>query len=1494
MDRMIYILVIVGVFAGSTLRATPVISEFMAVNDTGLKDEDGDSSDWIEIKNAGTVTIDLDGWHLTDNSDFLTKWTFPSVLLDPGDYLVVFASGKDRRLPSSELHTNFKLSGGGESLALVMPDGTTKTSSFDPVYPPQFVDVSYGESTASSDFRILVDEGSPAKAIVPDALYDATVGSSWRDNTPGFDASAWTSGLLGVGYDRGSTYDSDIGLDVEPGMDGVNGSVYIRIPFESIPNPSNVVELTLRMKYDDGFAAFINGTRVASANAPATPLWNSLATAAHEDDDAQIFVDYDITDSSDSLSTSTNILAIHGLNVSTTSSDLLVLPQLTVRTTTNSAVTLGFLEIPTPGTPNASTSFVGVVEDTNFGIGRGFFTNAFVETLTCTEPGATLIHTLDGSEPSLSNGVLTPPADPSTAPTATLSIATTTTLRVRAVKPGFMPTNVDTQSYIFPNDVIHQTGDGFPLPTNKSLSDWDYIMDPEIINDPRFPDVAGDLLTLPTMSVVMDREKLWGPDGVYAKPLSYGMDYEGACSVEYICPDGSPGFQQDGGMRIQGSGSRKRPWSKKSLRIAFRTMYGVSKLDFPLFGKAGAERLDNIVLRGDFFDSWTVHTETSGEGIGRKNAMVLRDEYGRQTHRDMGAKTVISGGWVHLYLNGMYWGVYNTHERPDAHFAEDRFGGNDDEYDVIKTNVEVVSGDQTAWDQLMTTIQEDITDPAVYASVREQMDVDEFADYLLMNFYGGNNDWPHNNWYVMRHRPSNAPFTFVAWDVEHYIYLKNDFGPIDHFSADSPGVIWERLRQNPEFILYFADRVHKHMFNGGALTPEKCSARFMGVVNTVLAGMNGEAARWGDAYNDYYGNTNIPPYNTADHYDVVVADKVNNYFPIRTSVVFNNLRANGYYPQIDAPEFSQHGGQVPVNYPLVITTGSPAQTNAPTRSPFAQGWTESGIGEGAVGEEVLDNGTHAWRISDDSSSLIPAYHNSLSSVDLAQMYQDGWEFETVVRAVRGDIFCGWGVSTGNDPGWGLTSDERVGFSIGRDAGTDAFWVSPTHGGTINLGSGSAADFHTIRCVGVPLSSQYEFFLDGISQGMFDIKDGTTSSNFDNRVRFTSGSTGGVGREGYWNLMRLKAGESVLSQYDADIETGGGGDGEGTIYYTTNGVDPRLVGGSVHPNAISGSTVTITSPVHVKARIISSGDGEWSALTEATFVTAGDPQPGELVVSELHYHPAPPTPDEQQAGHLDGDDFEFLELLNVSAEPVDISGTRLDGAVTLDLGTLTDPDDRVLLPGERLLLAGDADAFSERYGTNIHVAAIYDGKLNNGGENFNLLLDESPLISFTYNDKSPWPESPDGDGPSLVLRMPFGDPDHNNPFAWRPSAFFGGSPGSDGPEEPAFPASPGRDDNGNGVPDVVDYAIAHPLYWSVPPTSGPGNSARISFSQNLLADQARTSVSSSTNLFDWVDLPVSNGITELHHNDGTCTYTINVEDISDTNDTLFLRLRVHHF
>ncbi|KKK63053.1 hypothetical protein LCGC14_2998170, partial [marine sediment metagenome] len=127
------------------LQAGPfVINEFMALNGSGLLDEDNASSDWIEILNTYATEQSLDNWYLTDDAGDLSKWRLPAITLQPDDSRLVFASGKDRTDPAGELHANFNLSGNGEYLALVQPDGETIGHEFAPEYPQQVNNISYG------------------------------------------------------------------------------------------------------------------------------------------------------------------------------------------------------------------------------------------------------------------------------------------------------------------------------------------------------------------------------------------------------------------------------------------------------------------------------------------------------------------------------------------------------------------------------------------------------------------------------------------------------------------------------------------------------------------------------------------------------------------------------------------------------------------------------------------------------------------------------------------------------------------------------------------------------------------------------------------------------------------------------------------------------------------------------------------------------------------------------------------------------------------------------------------------------------------------------------------------------------------------------------------------------------------------------------------------------------------------------------------------------
>ena len=144
----------------------PVISEFVADNESGLTDGDGDISDWIEIFNPTGSPVELAAYFLTDDATDLTKWFFPAHLLAPGERVIVFASGKGDTGPAGQLHTNFKLRAGGEYLALVAPGGTNILHEFSPTFPAQSPDGAYG--IIAGDLSTARFLGSPTPGLAND------------------------------------------------------------------------------------------------------------------------------------------------------------------------------------------------------------------------------------------------------------------------------------------------------------------------------------------------------------------------------------------------------------------------------------------------------------------------------------------------------------------------------------------------------------------------------------------------------------------------------------------------------------------------------------------------------------------------------------------------------------------------------------------------------------------------------------------------------------------------------------------------------------------------------------------------------------------------------------------------------------------------------------------------------------------------------------------------------------------------------------------------------------------------------------------------------------------------------------------------------------------------------------------------------------------------------------------------------------------------------
>ncbi len=228
----------------------------------------------------------------------------------------------------------------------------------------------------------------------------------------------------------------------------------------------------------------------------------------------------------------------------------------------------------------------------------------------------------------------------------------------------------------------------------------------------------------------------------------------------------------------------------------------------------------------------------------------------------------------------------------------------------------------------------------------------------------------------------------------------------------------------------------------------------------------------------------------------------------------------------------------------------------------------------------------------------------------------------------------------------------------------------------------------------------------------------------------------------------------------------------------------------------------------------------------------------LAISEIMYHPA--------SGGV-----EFVELMNIGANRIDLTGVRFGDGIDFSFAAATALD-----PGGRLVLTENTAAFAAVYGTGIGVAGEFQNatRLSNAGERILLLAgDGSTIRDFTYDDRLPWPTAPDGGGPSLVLIDPGANPDHSLPASWRSSAAPGGNPGAS--DATAFSGTAGADIDTNGVDDLLDYALGHGPgdTGGLPAVSFAGALLSVSYTQNLAADDASLAASWSTDLVTWSPL-----------------------------------------
>jgi hypothetical protein len=744
---------------------------------------------------------------------------------------------------------------------------------------------------------------------------------SWMDAD--FNDSGWETGLAPFWYGDGA------GGTVLTDMKGNYSTLYLRSEF-SAGNIQRLKELIFYIDYDDGFVMWMNGEEILRQNAPSVLSYDAFAPVNHESGVPETFI---IDSSGINLIEGTNSVAIQLFNMSLSSTDIHFKMNITA----------------TPALPELDS----LINPLIFSHEAGFYESPFELTISVPDSTAGIIYTLDCSNPRISSTAITGDSSVTIVidPAGIDGRAATPAVIVRAsmLKLGFAPSIPETRTFIFVNSVRDQTWPGYPWPsTSINGQIMDYDMDSEVVNDGRYTSLIEEaLLDIPSLSLVSDNDNLFNPSyGIYVNADNYGVEWERDCSLELIDPERS-GFQVNAGMRIRGGASRGPDNPKHAFRLFFKKEYGDPKLEFPLFGDEGTKTFDHIDIRTEQNFAWNRDSDPWGD----YNTFV-RDIYARKMQGEMDQPYARSR-YYHLYLNGLYWGLFMTEERPEASYAESYFGDDKEDYDVIKVTTQVwpyyniaTDGNMDTWEDIWNMCLTGFSSNVNYFRLEGNdangkhikgsnvyVNIDNLIDYMMMIFYTGSYDAPvsawggetmPNNYFAIYNRKNKGSgFVFIAHDMEQCLFVdqisvaeglyENRVTIPDMQAANllmfQPQWLHHRLCANAEYRLRFADHAFKYLSEGGLFTEETGREKFMEFADIIDKAIIAESARWGDA------KVSVPR-TRDDDWLPALAQVTDIFFPQRTEIVIDQLIAADLYTDIQPPRFIESGNTLtaPVLY----------------------------------------------------------------------------------------------------------------------------------------------------------------------------------------------------------------------------------------------------------------------------------------------------------------------------------------------------------------------------------------------------------------------------------------------------------------------------------------------------------------------------------------------------------------------------------------------------
>lgn len=1119
-------------------------------------------------------------------------------------------------------------------------------------------------------------------------------------------------------------YGIDTHLDVGDMMRFQNSSIYARIPFQVDGDPARFDELSLLARYDDGFIAYLNGVEVHRQNVPIVSSWNSSAEGSHGAINGELTPEpFSLDAFVGELVNGTNVLAIHGMNVAAGDDDFFMSMQLT--TTDVLASGQEYFSEPTPGTRNGLPLAPAPIISESSGLYTG--TLSVEMTIPIEEPGLQIRYTTNGSTPRANSQLYTGP----------ISITSSTWLRAAVFDGKATPTRIA-------GPEAAETYTEISTSLRNRTSDL-----PMLILDTLGRDIpgTGSSTLAATQVTLLDVD----PETGRSQLIDGIVDYSGR-----------------GGLRDRGSSTGNQP--KQS--YAFET-WGQTSDDFDVSLLGMPSESDWVLFAPYNFDRALIRNPFIYE---------LSNQIGRYAVRTRFVEVYVNEGSGNV-AESDYVGVYTLMEKIKR---------DDDRVDIAKldpsdrTEPEITGGyifkidrsdpgstTLTAGGRTLNFVEPESNEinSAQRNWVRNYFD--EFASVLNSNNFddpvSGYAKYIDVDSWIDHHLLNVLSLNVDALRLSTYFYLdregKIEFGPIWDFDRsmestdgrdDNPNLWrgggdatdffnypwWDRLFDDPNFWQKYIDRWHE--LRREQFSTENINALIDGFVDELSEAQARNFSRWTNVAPRGSWSSEIERMRTWLHDRAAFMDA--QFAPNPVFLV------NGQPLPIDA-----RGVAIDPNLPVTITpppseiftdevivSGDPGATRGryfvPTNNNLGQQWTTLNFDDrdwqsGELGIGYENNPA-------DYANLIrtrvrPADINSSATTLMTRIeftIDDPSEIDRLVLRMKYD-------------------DGFVAYINGRPVanagvGESVSWNEQS----ANHDDGSAVNFVD-----------------------FDVSSVIDSLNVGRNVLAIQGVNQSTTSSDMLLLPELVS---------RSIEFVPGG--TGTIYYTLDGSDPRLPGGTVSPNAQRlnpGVDLQFSENTRIIARNFDDSNRgsqasivgtDWSAPIQYNLVV----QSPQLVISELNYNPSAPSSAEAAAvPGVGNDDFEFIEVQNVGPTPLSLAGIELSDGVQFDFTT---GNISHLSPGQRAVVVRDEAAFIARYGNGLPVIGTYNGNLNNDGEDLDLISGTGEVIfSVSYADRDPWPQRADGVGGTLVLVAPFDTPRErqNKHYSWRGSTQAGGTPGA---------------------------------------------------------------------------------------------------------------------